>query len=373
MNTVYFTTKVATDASFCNRTAEQQTIINSVHKNQHMVIVAPRRYGKTSLVVHTLTREKIIFARIDLFCAVYEEDICRKVAKSVSSLARQITTFSEKSLQFIGQCFKLASIAIKAGKMEIKVELEKPTADSVAQLEDLLEGLEKLAKKQKKSVVLFFDEFQDVLKTSASNKIQAAIRAIAQHSKYVTYIFSGSSRVMLNKIFDDKKQPLYMLCKKIMLERITKTHLATHMQAAFSKRWKKHITPALIDVILTHTACHSYYVNVLCDKLWDSKITPTLATIETAWQETVDENKGKIIADLEPLNTNRLKVLTTIALLNGIKEPSSKYFLDHVKLPLSSVQNTIKYLLDYDFIHHTDSGLTLIDPVMQIFIQEKWV
>src|SRR3990167_5334946 len=301
MEPIYFTTKVATDASFCNRTEEQQAIIQSIQKNQHLVVVAPRRYGKTSLVVNTLTRHHITFARIDLFCVVYEDEICRKVAKGVSSLVRQITTFSEKSLQFIGQCSKIASIAIKAGKLEVKAELGRTTQDPIAQLEDLLEGLEKLAKKQKKPVVLFFDEFQDVLKTESSDKIQAAIRAVAQHSKYVTYIFSGSSRVMLSKMFDDKKQPLYMLCKKILLNRIDPSHFSTHITTAFTKRFKKKMTAELIDIILAKTECHSFYLNVLCDKLWDTNTFPTSDTIEIAWQKTLDENRGKIIADLEPL------------------------------------------------------------------------
>ena len=168
----------------------------------------------------------------------------------------------------------------------------------------------------------------------ASDKIQAAIRAIAQHSKYVTYIFSGSSRLMLDKIFDDKNQPLYMLCKKIILNRIDAAHFANHITTTFLKRFKKKISSALIDLILSKTQCHSYYVNVLCDKLWDKKTFPTSETILQAWIETLDENKGKIIADLEPLNSNRLKVLATIAQLHAIKESSSKLFLDQLQFPL---------------------------------------
>src|SRR3990167_1682797 len=129
MKPVYFTNKVATDASFCNRTEEQASIAHSLEKNQHLVVVAPRRYGKTSLVINTLTRQKMLFAHIDLFCVVYENEICHKVAKAVSSLIREITPFTTKSLEFIGHCFKRASIGLRAGKLEVKVELDKATAD----------------------------------------------------------------------------------------------------------------------------------------------------------------------------------------------------------------------------------------------------
>ena len=92
----------------------------------------------------------------------------------------------------------------------------------VSQIADLLKGLEALAQKMNKKAVLFLDEFQDILKTDESNKIQSAIRSVAQHSKNITYIFSGSSRTMLEKIFDDVNQPLYLMCRKINLRRIKK-------------------------------------------------------------------------------------------------------------------------------------------------------
>ncbi|MBW5802742.1 hypothetical protein FIV31_04385 [Coxiella endosymbiont of Ornithodoros amblus] len=81
-------------------------------------------------------------------------------------------------------------------------------------------------------MILFFDEFQDALKVDETNKIQAAIRSrsVAQHFKHVTYIFSGSSRKMLNKIFDDKNRPLYMIYNKIILDRINEVHFSAHIQ-----------------------------------------------------------------------------------------------------------------------------------------------
>ena len=53
-------------------------------------------------------------------------------------------------------------------------------------------------------MILFFDEFQDVLKADETNKIQAGIRSVAQPFQIYPYIFPGSSRKMLNKILDDK-------------------------------------------------------------------------------------------------------------------------------------------------------------------------
>lgn len=371
MQKVYFTTKVATSSTFCNRQAESDILTKNINKNQHTVIVAPRRYGKTSLVSHTLAKLKYPTAGVDLFCVVYEEEICIKVAKGISNLIQQLTSFSEKTIRLLEQCFKSAYLAFSAGQLELKVEFSKPFKDPINQLQDLLEGLELLAKKRETSVILFFDEFQDVLKIDETNKIQAAIRAVAQHSHYVTYIFSGSSRRMLNKIFDDKNQPLYMLCDKIMLDKIEPIHIKKHIQLAAKHKWKKTLNDEVISLILQLTESHPYYVNFLCDKLWELSYPPNKNNIESCWNDALSSNKGKIIADLEILNTNRLKVLTLIASMGTVNEPNSKTFLDAVKLPLTSTQNTVKFLLDHDYLYQKNGSLGLIDPLMKKFIVDR--
>jgi len=372
MQAISFTTKVATPETFCNREKEKLQLSNNIQKGQHTVVVAPRRYGKTSLICHVLEKEKLPCAIIDFFCVVYADDVCQKIAKAISTLIQQITPFSEKAIKLLSQYFKNVSFSFKAGQLELNIDLQKAKQNLPQELEELLQSLELFAKKHKQAVVLFFDEFQDILKVDETNKLQASIRAAAQHAKYVTYIFSGSSRTMLNAIFDDKKQPLYMLCQKMQLERIKPEHFAKHIQAAAKKHWKKLLPETIIEKILTLTETHSYYVNLLCDKLWNLKTIPEEKDIEFAWQECLNENLGKIAADLTPLTTNRLKVLSTIALQDAVMEPNSKTFLDLVKLPLSSVQKAMQYLLDHDYIFKSAKGLQVVDPLIKKFIQDKY-
>ena len=372
MTDIYFTTKVARGNTFCNREAEKKILANNIKKKQHTVVVAPRRYGKTSLVCNVLEKAKIPFARIDLFCVVYEEDVCRKVAKGISRVIKQIASFSEKTLKILETCFKSAYIGLRAGQVEIKIDFGKVQNDPIELLEDLLEGLEKLARKHNKQVVLFFDEFQDVLKIDQTKKIQAAIRSMAQHAEYVTYIFSGSSRMMLRKIFEDKNQPLYMLCDKILLDRIAASAFAKHIQIAAQERWGKTLDDEVVREVLELTELHSYYVNMLCNKLWELKKAPTIADVKSFWDDALVEHKGKIIADLEPLNTNRLKVLSIVALIGVVNEPNSMFFLKKVKLSLSSTQIAINYLLDHDYLCKADGGIKLTDPLMRKFFVEHY-
>ncbi|MFZ9035577.1 MAG: AAA family ATPase [Francisellaceae bacterium] len=367
----YFSTKVATEQSFCNRQAQRMELVDHIRNNEHSVIVAPRRYGKTSLVMQAIKEVDLAYAQVDMFCVVYEEEVIRKLAKGVSVLMQSLMSRTEKTIAFLEDVFKMATIGFKAGGFDVSVELSRNTmlADHI---EDLLCGLEMIAAKAARPVVFFIDEFQDILKIEKSRQIQAAIRSVAQHSQYVTYIFSGSSRSMLEKIFDDSSQPLYMMCHKMNLGRIREAHFLTHIENAFLQHWQQSIDVDMIEHILKLTECHTYYVNALCADIMLKETPLSIEEVNEVWDRQLVKHKAKIIAELQELNSNRLKVLINIALTGRVSEPNSRKFIEDVKLSLSSIQVAIKYLLDHDYIYQDDGkSLSLVDPLMRKFLLER--
>lgn len=368
----YFTTKNAFGHTFCNRVQERKQLRSNIEKGEHTVIVAPRRYGKTSLACQTLSEIDVDFVLIDLFCVVYIDAICEKITKGISHLVKQLMPLSSKTLIFLSECFKNINLTLNAGEVALKLEYCKPNFNYIDQLSDVFLGLEKIAATQNKRVVVFFDEFQDLLKVERSNEIQAAIRFAAQHSKYTSFVFSGSSRHLLKEIFDDSNQPLYMLCNKIHLIRISKDEFSKHLQNAAKRKWKIYLESEIIDNILTLTELHPFYVNMLCGYLWDKDGLPTIKEINLTWDRCLIEQRDKLIADLEPLNTNRLKVLSTIAFIGKVVEPNSKAFCDKTGMPLSSLQKSLEFLLNNDYIYTEDSGaINIVDPLLKRFIVEQ--
>ena len=368
----FFSTKVATDEVFCDRISERKVLRRCISNNEHCVVIAPRRYGKTSLVMQAIAESGVASGSVDLFCVVYEEEIIRKIAQGVSQIAQRIMSRTDKTLSFLEGVFRSAKIGIQAGSVDISVQFsrKKATAEHV---EDLLQGLEKIAAKAEKSVVLFIDEFQDILKVEKSSSIQAAIRSIAQHSKYVTYIFSGSSRVMLEKIFDDSSQPLYMMCHKMTLSRIDPADFAEHIQNAAKTTWHSSLPNHIVEHIVRLTECHTYYVNALCVEVMSLESPPTPTEIDTLWDALLFQHKGKIVSELEKLSSNRIKVLANVALMGEVCAPNSRDFLQEVQMSLSSTQASIQYLLDNDYLFETENGgLKLVDPLMRLFLTNRY-
>ena len=66
----YFPQGIATGTAFCNRTEERKLLKNSVASNEHTVLVAPRRYGKTSLITQVLKDVDHPSVNMDFFFVV---------------------------------------------------------------------------------------------------------------------------------------------------------------------------------------------------------------------------------------------------------------------------------------------------------------
>ena len=372
----FFSIKVATGDVFCNREDETKEVIRCIENNEHLVIVAPRRYGKTSLILKSIGLTNQAFALTDLFCSVYQEEVIRKIAKSVTTITRQFMSTLDKHKQsvmkFVEGVFRSSIIQFSAGGLVISADFSIKTSP-VSHIEDLLQGLEMLAEKAGKQAVMFIDEFQDILKIDGSDRIQAAIRSVAQHSKKITYIFSGSSRTMLEKIFNDSNKPLYMMCQKICLGRIKAHKLSKHIQTAWSMSNKGPVGDQAISKILTLTECHTYYVNALCSRLLQRDETPDEATVESVWDCVLADERDKIVAELQNLSSNQRKILTAVALMGEVNAPNSQEFLNDVQLPLSSAQRAIESLISNDYLFQEDpDGLKLIDPLMKLFLFKRF-
>ncbi len=234
-----------------------------------------------------------------------------------------------------------------------------------------LKHYHKLAVKQKKQVVILLDEFQNIALTNNAKAIQGAIRSLAQATKHISFIFSGSSRKMLSHMFDDRNQPLYMLCKKLYLERIRKEHYVDYIQSAVKSKWKSKLDEMVIDRILTLTECHPFYVNLLCSDLWGKKDKPDLQAVDSIWFQCLREEYRRIEASLEPLSVNQLSVLRAIACSNCLSEPTGFDFIQTVGLSVGSVQRALSYLFEHDYIYRCKEGIIgVIDPLIKMALRE---
>lgn len=71
----YFPLYIASEDAFCNRIEEIGRLKHCIEYRRPILVISPRRYSKTSLVLQTIHKTKRPYAHIDFFSVVDEQDI----------------------------------------------------------------------------------------------------------------------------------------------------------------------------------------------------------------------------------------------------------------------------------------------------------
>lgn len=382
----FFPAKLARAPRFCNRVEEQAKLKRNIELKRPTVLVSPRRYGKSSLahkVVHDL---KLPAAFIDLFLANDDKTVAVRILEGVGSVVSQIMPKPQKALELLQEYFSHFnfSFAVKGMGMEIAFQAKDPqNFDAAAQVHAALKSLSQLAAKENKSVVIFIDEFQDISNAKNSKTIEGAIRNVAQESNNIAFIFSGSSRHLLLNLFDDKNKPLYMLCDKIMLERMNSKDYHAYIQKAAKEKWGKALPEDVFKQMMVLTELHPFYVNMLGNELWQlNKIPANKAIVDQAWENCFIQEQRRLVAELEHLTINQQKVLKYLA-CNPVIEVYAQAVLSEVGLSNASMNLALKFLLENDIVHRIafeDATLPslrlkqhrILDPLLAYALRNKF-
>ena len=346
----YFPSKLALGEQFCNRIKEKKFLKTNIEKSRHTVIIAPRRYGKSSLVIKVVKELHLPFASIDLFLAHDDTAVTKRILTGIAQAVSHIMPLEQKILAKLQGIFNKFRISLSAQGFNIDAAFDQNRLDPVDQIYSGLSALSQLASEFKKNIVFFMDEFQDINEAACSKSIQGAIRHVAQETSSITFIFSGSNRRLLLELFDDKSKPLYMLCDMLILERMMPDDYQAHLQKLAIKKWGKALPDMLFNKIMALTELHPYYVNLLCNEVWKLKTIPLLDEIFDCWQRCYEAHEDRLIADLEKLTVKQQDILKALA-LNPVTAPTGLSFVRAAKMPSSSIAQTIKLLMNKDMVY----------------------
>jgi GTPase SAR1 family protein len=361
-----FPAYAAAGLSFCNRDQERALLKQHIENNIHTVVVAPRRYGKTSLVERVLHELKEPFARIDFLVDTCVEDVRNNLMHKVGELLYSVLPKTEKAKQKLLALFSslypeiVLSVTDPRVIFRPRVEEQQPTQTIV----DLLMALNAAAKASNKKLVIFIDEFQQIA-TLGDQGIEASIRHAMQYSSHVCYIFSGSNRHLLITMFNDRNRPFYKSCEMLRLNRISTDSYREFIKKAANKKWKVDLSDAVIDEILKLSERHAYYVNAVCRHFWLQDSPPTIGAVSKYWGQYVLSNRQVIAAEIGGLSTNQKRLLKQLA-LSPVKQPHSSDFCYKLRLSQASVKAALTVLQEKDFVYKNDNGFyRLVDPAIR--------
>lgn len=374
MYTDYFPLGIAKGNAFCNRVSERQRLVQNIKAHQHTLITSPRRYGKTSLVLFVLEKLGIPYAKVDLFVALDAKACEEQLLHGIQKLLNQIFTKPERLMSLVRDYFahskKRWTVGFKGMNLELIPEKDSDPATNIM---EALFALETVLAKKKQKAILFIDEFQEIGALPSAKALEGGIRHVAQETKYLMFVFSGSNRHLLTYMFDDKSRPLYLLCERIVLDRISESHYVEFINKIALKTWKKKFNPETLAAIFALTERHPYYVNALCNTLWkmhaEKSQPPGIDAVKQIWHDYIYTERTRISRELSYLGFGQRKILTAIA-FGHTTELTGKAFLQRVGITGPSVITALDVLAERDLVgQKEDNSYYVIDPLMKASLQ----
>lgn len=367
----YFPTGIVTGMGFCDRDDERDYLKRRLDQNAHVVLMSPRRYGKSSLIAQFTQEQQIPFASIDLLPATSSKYVKNAILDGVTQLL-SATSSEKKSMQKLIKYFADMHPVIELSALGQKIILKPDEKTHEETIIKALMNLDAAAQALNQQLIFVMDEFQQIAELPDSHSLEASIRHAVERSKNVFYIFSGSNRTLLEEMFKDKKRPLYHLCDEMKLNRISETHYSEFIQKAANKTWKKNLPHSVIETILQLTGCHPYYVNRLCRALWDLDTPPNQNQVESTWKKYVEAQKIDWVSEMiSKLSINQRLVLAGLAQLPS-NEPNGKEFSVKLEMPVSSIQRSLNGLIKNDLIYKDIDGFyRVLNPVIKTILENN--
>lgn len=282
MNPFKFGTIVEGDF-FTDRVEETAVLLQKLDSENHIVLISPRRFGKSSLVQKVLSQVDRPQIRIDLQYVMSVDDLAAQLLKAIFKI------YPMEKVRHAMTHFRIAptlSMNAVTGAMEVSFQ---PTANASVLLEDAMAVLEKVTTAENRFIVVL-DEFQEVVKIQKG--LDRQLRYLMQRQHNLNYILLGSQESMMEAIFEKKTSPFYHFGQMIRMGKIPYDDFHKYITDRIDAE-------GVADEILQFTACHPYYTQQLASQVWEM----------TRWQVTHDgivEKAVVALVEMHDLDYERL-------------------------------------------------------------------
>lgn len=341
---------------FTNRSKETEQIKRLLESNNHLILISPRRYGKTSLINNVVKSTERPVITLDLQLISNVEDFASQLLKRIYK------EFKTAKIKELIQHFRIIpTLSLNPITNSVDVTFQ-PSFKEITLLEDVLNLLEKLS--ERKRAILVLDEFQDIKRISPT--LERTLRSIMQYHKNINYILLGSLEAMMKEIFEKKNSPFYHFGLVLYLQKISFDDFKKFLIDSFKPL--KNNSNSLANRILSISACHPYYTQQLSYIVWEILIKNIAEEnpVEKAFEQLVQNHDLDYERLWNTLNQTDKLVLINLVLSN--LSPLSKEFFQKNSIASSTVFSSLKRLTQQGFLIKNNMNYEIEDPFFK-----KWI
>ncbi len=360
---------LALDESFTDREGEVRELAADMRNGQNVLVYAPRRYGKSSLVLRAaqeVIADKVLVGYCDLMRTPTKERLAAALAKTIyADIASPVGQALEKAASLFRGLRVVPTIEVDPsdGSLRFSFQAGRRKADIDDTIERLLELPAELAAERKRRVVVVFDEFQEIV--ALDRQFPNLMRSVFQAQPDVGHVYLGSKRHVLERIFSDKNEPFWRSAKRLEIGPIPSEKFAAFLRDRFAATGKA-IADDAVERLLQATGGHPYGTQELAYAVWE--LVPdggkaTAAEVEAALAKVLRSEHNHFTGLWEEAPRSQ-----RLALLALADEPtkaifSAAYHARHHLPAAPTLQTAIASLVAKEIVGRDDEGAyRIVEP-----------
>jgi AAA+ ATPase superfamily predicted ATPase len=362
---------------FAGRERDLKVLARSAKNlDQHYLILAPRRFGKTSLLLnlrHKLASESSLLVPYvncrDMACP---EDLYRLLARSLVGELERVrklaglwerfrTVFGERLLRAARAVEEIGGALGEWGKAYLR--FREREIDEGELVRAAFSFPARIAQERKVGVVFLLDEFQEV--AEFNGRVFSALKAAMDRAGSVRYFFSGSSLGLIREIFLREDSPLYLMVTRYRLGPLPQEEAVAFLQERFTVGGLKpaSLVPERMYELAGGIPFYLQKLGLIVFQraLLRGRTEVGEGDVEAAFAEMLAELDGEFesrwLSEFTPLQRRILRALAELGEA-GVTEAAER-----LGAKPSDISSTLTRLREAMVIERGDGGYRIVDAV----------
>ncbi|MFW6124481.1 MAG: AAA family ATPase [Acidobacteriota bacterium] len=354
---------------FANREKEMKELETYLTQAQNVLLTAPRKYGKTSLIINTLNRLR----RKGALCAYINLSKVTSLHCLLRIYLKEVALEAEKDKQKALVLFR--SLLPKTyAQMEIDFDdLMDPGFKNMDRngirkaAKEVFDLPQKVAVSKNRPFVMAFNEFQEIEELDGERILRTFKSCVKKNNK-ISYFFSRTNTDNPSEL--KKLEKDFNIDRVLELQKIPRSQLASYLTDKFTKTGYR-LEKGVLDKVLSEVNDYPYNAQFLCHELWvlkSQKKDILLKDVDTTLSEIIKRHSPFYVSTWDNLTARQRNVLRAIARLGGEQVFSQEFARAGGVGSLSTLQTSIQLLKKKQILTRSDNRYEFTD----VFFR-KWI
>lgn len=354
---------------FAGREAELAALVSRLRTGINAVLVSPRRYGKTSLLLRAEQKLR------EEDAAIVHANVLR--SRDLATFAAQLATQAfrvpggrwhrarQAVPEFLRRLRTRPVVTFEAEHPRFAFDASLSARDADELLADLYSMLGELS--ARRPAVLVLDEFQAIVELG--RHLPALLKSLADEHPKVSLVLAGSRRHLMEQLVFTPTAALYNMAEPITLGPLPEEVMSAHLRAraeAGGKKMSEHVARLIVE--LAQPAPND--IQRLAYEAYDLAGAMIDESAARAGLASAVAHDGPAYAErYELLSQGQRRVLSALA-QEPTQHPASAAFIARTAMAnSSSVKKAIDALSAAALVLRRDGALAVADPFLAAWLR----